>query len=234
MRLAAVAEPGVDAGQVHGHRFPVVYHARRPGRWSGKPVRIRCGPATVTGEATAWRRSRRRSLSSQDGSGRRGKVGPEARRPPSDRQAEALVERGGSQHEAQPLYRPRCRNSRARRSTGARRTSQCDRARRRRERHPRRVRPRRDDRRPRQQGRARLLRHERRRCPGPRDRRRLGRGLLRRPRALRPDDQGRDARRRRLLVGLGQPQGRGRGGVLDRAPRGRRGPLLRRPLHLRR
>ena len=72
-----------------------------PGRWSGKPVRIRRGPATVTGEATAGRRARRRSLSPR-GLGRRGAVGPEARRPSSDLQADStLVERGGSQHEAQ-------------------------------------------------------------------------------------------------------------------------------------
>src|SRR5918994_4512371 len=32
------------------------------------------------------------------GPGRRGGVGPEARRPPSDRKPEALVERGGSLH----------------------------------------------------------------------------------------------------------------------------------------
>ena len=67
----------------------LVYHARRPGRWSGKPVRIRRGPATVTGEA-----HRRAALAPpvteppRSGPGRRGEVGPEARRPPSDRQAE--------------------------------------------------------------------------------------------------------------------------------------------------
>ena len=52
MGLAAVAEPGVDAGEVDGHGGCVSgYYGGVQGRWSGKPVRIRRGPATVTGEA---------------------------------------------------------------------------------------------------------------------------------------------------------------------------------------
>ncbi len=58
-----------------------------PGRWSGKPVRIRRGPATVTGEATAGRRSSAAGHWAF-GLGRRGTVGPEARRPSSDLQAD--------------------------------------------------------------------------------------------------------------------------------------------------
>ena len=57
-----------------------------PGRWSGKPVRIRRGPATVTGEATAWRRtSPVTEPSRRPGKARRGRPGSQETflRPPS-------------------------------------------------------------------------------------------------------------------------------------------------------
>src|SRR4051812_8101021 len=61
------------------------------GRWTGKPVRLRHGPATVTGKPTAGgleprplaRHARREGA---------GGPGPEVRRPPSDRKPEALAE----------------------------------------------------------------------------------------------------------------------------------------------
>ena len=69
--------------------------ARHKGRWTGKPVRIRRGPATVTGGAP--RRARHGAATGPlSGPGRRGEVGPEARRPPSDHQAERPRGRGGS------------------------------------------------------------------------------------------------------------------------------------------
>ena len=58
------------------------------GRWTGKPVRDRRGPATVTGdaEAHAARESRSHWVATRDREG--AEVGPEARRPPSDHKAE--------------------------------------------------------------------------------------------------------------------------------------------------
>ena len=56
-------------------------------------MRFRRGPATVTGDAhrCAYARCHR---SAPGGSGRRGRVGPGARRPASDQSPQALVERG--------------------------------------------------------------------------------------------------------------------------------------------
>src|SRR5215212_2268695 len=68
---------------------------RAQGRWRGKPVKIRRGPATVTGDA---RRTRERSHWGTDGDlGRRG--GKTARKPgnlPRPKADIALAERGGS------------------------------------------------------------------------------------------------------------------------------------------
>ena len=92
-----------------------------PGRWSGKPVRIRRGPATVTGEATAWASAFARSLGlDRPGKARRGRPGSQETflRPPS---RSTLVERGGSQHEAQSHRRHGRRTPLVRCRTGARR-----------------------------------------------------------------------------------------------------------------
>ena len=60
MGLAAVAELGVDAGQVDRHRARLSvaerYDGAVIGRWHGKPVQHRRGPATVTGEVHRTRR----------------------------------------------------------------------------------------------------------------------------------------------------------------------------------
>src|SRR5689334_12082921 len=79
VRLTVIPGPGYSMGL-------------RPGRWTGKPVRIRRGPATVTGEAAA----RDRSVASTGTAARAGKerqVVPGARRPPSDPKPTALAER---------------------------------------------------------------------------------------------------------------------------------------------
>ena len=90
-----------------------------PGRWSGKPVRIRRGPATVTGEATAGRRARRRPLGPlRPGKARTGRPGSQetSLRPPSRHNPRG---KGWLQHEAQSHRRhgrrtPLVRNAGAR------------------------------------------------------------------------------------------------------------------------
>src|SRR6478735_5756364 len=62
----------------------------------GKPVQIRRGPATVTGEARRTRVSAQ-ATGTPSVPGRRGRVGPGARRPAAGLKARnALAERGGS------------------------------------------------------------------------------------------------------------------------------------------
>jgi hypothetical protein len=84
VRLAAVAELGVDARQVDGHRVAVSvaerYDGAVIGRWHGKPVRIRRGPATVTGEVHRTRASASHWLATASREGAE-RIGPEARRP---------------------------------------------------------------------------------------------------------------------------------------------------------
>ena len=85
MGLAVVAEPGVDAGQIdrHGARPTVTSRPFRVGG-SGKPVRIRRGPATVTGDAAASGIRAAATVRTR-GPGRREGSSPGARRPASDR-----------------------------------------------------------------------------------------------------------------------------------------------------
>ena len=87
--LAAVAQARVDAGQVDGHRRAV--YARTSATITpfkvggdGKPVRIRRGPATVTGDV-----SRKQPLADHASAGKAPLIGPGARRPASDHQAES-------------------------------------------------------------------------------------------------------------------------------------------------
>ena len=96
VRLTVTGRAGYSMGSVHG-------------RWTGKPVRIRRGPATVTGEAHRTRpqaaATGHRSASREGAGG----SGPEARRPPSDPSRSALAERGGSTDEDPNSRRPRRR-----------------------------------------------------------------------------------------------------------------------------
>ena len=98
-------------------------------------MRDRRGPATVTGDAE--RERLRAAATGPPRAAREGadRSGPEARRPPSDHKAEALVERGGSSTctSSSPAWRPvsRCSSRRRRRSP----RPYGDRARRRTERH---------------------------------------------------------------------------------------------------
>src|SRR5689334_6629660 len=85
------------------------------GRWTGKPVRIRRGPATVTGGAHRTRRMTPQATEPAargSGKARSGSV-PGARRPPSDLKPRSLVERGGSSDEAPTYRRPRGQPDRA-------------------------------------------------------------------------------------------------------------------------
>src|SRR3954452_11503387 len=92
------------------------------GRWTGKPVRIRRGPATVTGDAERRRLTRAAATEPPraDREGARGGPGSQetSLRPQS---REALVERGGSH--AQALVRPGGRDRAARRGAGGRRAA---------------------------------------------------------------------------------------------------------------
>src|SRR3954469_24083094 len=108
-------------GQVDGHLARrTVTSGPVQGRWTGKPVEIRRGPATVTGDA-----ERRRLIgAAATGPPRAGREG--ARGGPGSQETslrpqsrEALVERGGSH--AQALVRPGGRNRAARRGAGRRR-----------------------------------------------------------------------------------------------------------------
>ena len=67
---------------------------------SGKPVRDPARTRHCDRGCRPHAAMRPQPLARQRGPGRRGAVGPGARRPPSDRQAEALAERGGSSDEA--------------------------------------------------------------------------------------------------------------------------------------
>ena len=107
--LAVVAEAGVDAGEIHGHaaRRTVTSRPTRVGG-SGKPVRDRRGPATVTGDAE--RERLRAAATGPPRAAGKARIG-RARKPgdlPPTTKPDALVERGGSSSCSSdlPAWRP--------------------------------------------------------------------------------------------------------------------------------
>ena len=128
VRLAVVAQARVDAGEVHRHG--AARHGNIPavqGRWSGKPVQVRRGPATVTGDA-----HRTDATGPPCGPGRRERVEPGSQET-SLRPSPLRGPRGkgvGSMKRLRPGIARRTRRHRGARRAGARRTGERDRARR--------------------------------------------------------------------------------------------------------